>query len=283
MSNGRCGTQFLARQMGALADTEVVVHEAMSHEFGSRAVFRSKRAQFEHVGRVPAMQRHLIHIEHFTNQDRRYIHFGWQAFAWVNYFHARFPDRFAFIHLVRNPYHCAASHATHQRMVDNFTDPFARSSKIFGYDPKVACGDFAERSKAFNIFERQLFNWLEVTRYGLDCGAELPSFQGLYRFEDVCRPDGGDLDDLLTRLMGREVSAQAPEPFDRVHRASPWPLEFSVDPALKAQVDALAKELGYAQEALDAASDPEALRAKYSAPRYDELPCDPSVPVVVRK
>ena len=221
---------------------------------------------------------------HLANQLRngvRNVNCGWPAFAWLDYLAERYGDRFRFVHLVRNPYDNAASHATHQTMLPQSLNPMEKRCKLFGTDPHVKFRQFADRYDRFGTFERHLFHWLEVTTYAQE-HIETPGFQGLFRFEDIVAPDMADLNRLMSLLLGRDVVSPGVEPFDRVHRQSPWPLDFHIDPDLQQAVDALAIQLGYTPDALRQSRNPDRLRDTYSRKRFD-LPCDPRIPVIAPK
>jgi len=277
-SNGRCGTQFLARQLSMVADGEQIVHERMSLRLSSRTLFRNPEALYSHLGRSPDLQGFFVRLTNRVKNGERQVFCGWPAFAWLDYMMERFSGKFRFVHLVRNPYDNAASHCTHHAMSITNLSRMEKLCKVFGTDPKVKFSQFADRYNQFGPFERQLLHWLEVTSFIHEHSAA-PEFRGLFRFEDLVASDDTALNEMMSQIIGREVQASEAEPFDRVHKEIPWPLEFHVDPQLRAEVDALAKRLGYSQEVLDQAMNPERLQAIYCGKRFD-LPCDPSISVI---
>ena len=280
-SNGRCATQFLARQLSKVADRERVVHELHSEAMASRIVFRDPNALYPQLGRMPDLQRYFASVEYFIRNDVRCVNCGWPGYAWVDYLNERFQDAFNFVHLVRNPYDNAASHVTHHKMLPGRLSEVERLCKIFGTDPKVRHTDLVDGYDGFNSFERQLFHWLEVTTYLAEHDAD-PGFRGLYRFEDITAPDGNALSGLLSVVLGRTVDAPEGNPFDRVHAFNVQPTEFRVDPRLRDAVDTLAIRLGYSPEELDASRNAERLHATYSRKRFDQ-PCNPRIRVTVPK
>lgn len=280
-SNGRCGTQYIARQLSILAEDERVHHETMAVGMASRAVFRDPDERYRHIGKSPKIQRLLNQMEHVTQRLAcRYISCSWPSYAYVDYFDERFGAAFEFLHLVRNPYTNAASHSTHHPMLPPRIDPMQRAAKIFGTDPNIKFRQFAKRYEAFTTFERQLLHWLEQTAF-IQEQTSLQSYAGLFRFEDLFGDDLEAMNDVLSLIMGRPVAADGGEPFDRVHRSTITRAGYRIDPELEHEVDALARTLGYGQDALDAAKDGETLSETYARKRYD-LPCDPKIPVVIK-
>ncbi len=277
-SNGRCGTQFLARQLSLVARDERVVHEVFPVDMAARRVFRNPQAIYDHLGRTVKLQRYFIMIENTLARGKSFIYCGWPAYAWLEYLAERFGDAFRYVHLVRNPYDNAASHCTHMPLRTGRLNPLERSCRVFGTDPFVKYTQFAAICEGFNTFERHLLHWLEITSYALE-HADLPAFRGLIRFEDLVAAGDTALNALMSEILGRPVQSPDAAPFDRVHCQMPWAPDFQVHPQLRAEVDALALRLGYSQATLDQARDPDRLTQIYSGKRFD-LPCDPALPVI---
>ena len=280
-STGRCGTQFLARCLHDAGTGAFVIHERLGDQHCPRRVLRDPEARYAQLGRNVGLQRLYLQAENQLQRGHRFVTCDWHAFSWLDYYAERFGEAFRFLHLVRNPYDVAASHATHTPMDPGRLTPSDAACRVFATDPGVRNGQFAEAAPGFSIFERHLFHWLEVAGFIAE-QRSLPGFRGVLRFEDVMTPDRQPLAGALTRILGQKVDPSEAAPFDRVHRGSPWPLDFAVTPALADTVDALAERLGYSAAELEAARDPDRLAARYSAPRHDALPCDPSIPVIAR-
>ncbi len=281
VSNGRCGTQFLARRLAEHADTQNVIHERVGRELRSRHVLRDREARFRQIGREPLVQRLFLNIENTLRKGRDFIFFGWQAYGYVDYFQDRFGPQFRFMHLVRNPYLNAMSHGTHHPMIAPGLNAAQLAQKIFGGDPSVTYRELAKGYEQFNTLERQLFHWLEQTRF-LQEQNSLSGYRGVLRFEDLMNPEKEDLNAFAGDLLGHDVTLDNTAPFDRIHGPYRGVGGVGIAPELIKEVDALARTLGYSDVELEAARQPDALLAKYSTKRYD-LPLDPSLPVVKRK
>ncbi len=276
-SNGRCGTQFLARSLAEQLPEAVVIHERFGQHFAPREVFRDPTAMAHQVSQSGRLQGFLTDIEDVLASGQRFIFCGWPGFAWLDYFQDRYGAAFRFLHLTRNPYENAASHATHQPMQAEALSIIERRCKIFPGDPNTQFPAFAEMSGAFSLLDRHLYHWLELTADACD-HSDAPGYRGHARFEDVFG-DPAKMNAFLSQIAGRPVALDRVEPFDRVHRAAPWRLNLTVHPKLRLEVDRLARSLGYTQADLDAACDPASLAARYRQKRFD-LPCDPAIPVI---
>ncbi|MCP3970855.1 MAG: hypothetical protein GY717_11190 [Rhodobacteraceae bacterium] len=264
-----------------VAETEQIDHEPLPLQLASRQVFRNSDALHSHLGRMPELQRFFVRLENLLRTGNRHVNCGWPTFAWLEYMSKRYVGHFRFIHLVRNPYDCAASHATHQPMLAGKLSTMEKRCKLFGTDPNLKFKQFADRYDRFGTFERQLLHWLEVTTYFHE-HSNSPGYRGAIRFEDLVASDNSVLNGLMCNILGRQVQSQTPEPFDRVHRPFPWQVEFDVDPELREKVDALATRIGYSQQELDQSMNAERLQETYSARRFD-LPCDPRISVTADK
>jgi hypothetical protein len=262
MSTGRCSTQFLAKRLAGLDADILVEHEPLLAGYNPRAIFRKPAQTLRTLGGNVPLQRKLIQIEDRLAAGQSYVDTGWPTYAWLPYMADRFGAQFGFLHLVRNPFHTAASLLTHGL----FAKPgkgniFQNRAMVHGTDRGVFYAALAPDYPQFSAFEKNLFHWLEVNRFLADHHAT-PGFLGLVRYEDMFSGTPEVLTDTLSKLMNRPVTEVNVEPFDKVQRALSSELVLAHQPLFDAVME-MAQELGYAQDALLEASNVQALAASY--------------------
>jgi len=264
MSTGRCATQYLAHSLRDRAEDVVVEHEPIGARYRPRLGYRKPNKLHETLGRNLHIQRKFFEIEDHLAAGRRYVDVGWPTFAWLDYLESRFGDRFEFIHLVRNPFHVAASTLTHGAFAGR-EDMRTRTCFIRGTDRNVRHAEFAQAYDGFTPYEKALYSWLEINAHVQDAH-DKPGFRGLYRFEDLFSGNGGALDTIATTIMGRPVMGLTSEPYDKYSRRLKAGIELKNEDLHRTVVDR-AVALGYDRGEMESSLDVPELEALYMAQR----------------
>ncbi len=186
---------------------------------------------------------------------------GWPTYAWLPYLNNRFAGKFEFVHLVRNPFHTAASLLSHGQHVG---DSFVSKVVIFGSDPHLAYPEFRDSYAGFSPYERCLYHWLELNRFLLDYSG-LPSSRGVFRFEDLYQSEDSKLQELASVILNRPVASLSSVAVDRAHRALVEPIQIDNQSLIRAVLD-LSIQLGYDEDELQ-----ETLNISAIAKRYGSL------------
>ena len=150
--------------MGPLAKGCHFSHEPWPRAFQSRRAFRDPAAVKAILAEDKNPYQYLTQRAQKLGQGQSSYMIGWPCFAWPPHFQECFGNAFRFVHLVRNPYVNAASHATHFLINDiPPIHPFDAATKIRAHDPNVAFPGFRQEYAEFGTSECQLVHWLEVT------------------------------------------------------------------------------------------------------------------------
>ncbi len=198
LSTGRCGTQWLARNLGAsYPDCAVVEHEPLHDAYRSSELLvhrdlagaRSAAVIREHVSKIDAVL-----------ESRMYIECGWPSWGALPYLARHFVGRIAIVHLTRHPIPTACSlvtHGTYQPPVIPGLHP--EKIPLSPFDAGVTLPEYREIWDTLDPFQRCLYFWTELHRFGLDLetglGTEFATPWLRLRYEDMMTPDG------LTRLL----------------------------------------------------------------------------------
>ncbi len=174
LSTGRCGTQWLAENLGGLySEDAVVTHEPLGARYVPRAHFRRyDQQEHEHPAEVRA---HLDWVEE-VSRDKLYIETGWPLFATLPIFFARFGERVRIVHLVRHLVPTAVSHMVHQCYFgsprrDEYTALATLDPSLPG---TIQREEFARWSR-LSPFEKCLFWCTEVHLYARELRDRFPA------------------------------------------------------------------------------------------------------------
>ncbi|PZX15791.1 hypothetical protein LX81_02424 [Palleronia aestuarii] len=262
LSTGRTSTQSLAAMLAAARPDAVVEHEPLHAEHHSRDVFRRPERFAARLDRTPAIEAKFAEIEAHLAAGRSYIDTGWPVYAWLPYLAKRLGPAFRFAHLVRNPYSVAASFLTHGFFAYDVPRGFQLKAAIHAGDPALAHPELAAEAERFTPYEHNLFHWLELNAFALECHA-LPGFAGLFRYETLYEGEVPALPALLESLGGPAARAAPPLHVDRHRQPLERGLRLRSAPLDRAVRD-LAERLGYDPAGLARLADPEALSRNYS-------------------
>ncbi len=267
LSTGRCGTQWLAATLEALAGENLVVrHEPIGAAYAPRRHFRCYANPAE-VLAEPAVAAHLDWVD---TLERPYVETGWPLFAALPLMAKRWPGRLRVLHLTRHPVATALSHLAHSSYAgSDRDDPYTRLATLGPTDPRVFQAGDAGGWEALSPYERCLFWWTEVARYGLEFPGRYPHIPFLrLRSEEMLAGRRAALQ-ALVRFVGlpwdERWIAAAGRPVDRWHHQSDREFEPLAVHRHPATVEA-AQALGYDLSALDVA----ALRRRYVGPPHSQ-------------
>jgi hypothetical protein len=260
LSTGRCGTQWLTAGLRQLHPEVTAEHEPIGPLYKPRRYFRrygDPSAPLE----VPEVARHVGRLAH---ESRTYVETGWPLFAALPLLADRFSDRLRVVHLTRHPVPSALSHLAHSSYAGSpRDDAYTRLATLGPTDPGVVQVGYDTRWSGLSPYEKCLFWWTEVHRYGLEAVGRLDGIPFLrLRAEDVLGGRRTTLERLLAfmELPWRDGWVEhAGRLVDRWHHRTDTP----VDPTLVLShplAVQTASRLGYDAAQFDRA----ALAARYS-------------------
>lgn len=267
LSTGRTSTQSLAATVKAAMPEAIIEHEGLGADYFSRRVFRRPRRFEPILNQHVSIQQKFEQIESYLVAGKTYVDVGWPVYAWIPYLAKRFGDRLSFVHLVRNPFHVAASLTTHGLFVPESREgrKFEKRSMIHPGDPNIFFRSAAEQSAGFSPFERNLFHWAELNRFALE-QHHTTGFSGFYRFEDVYKNGSSELEGLLRSMCGRDISRTDYIRTDSFHKSKTLGLS-RVDETLLSAVYEVATQLGYSEDELNDSLDLQEIESRYANPR----------------
>lgn len=166
LSTGRCGTQWLVKQLTAIyGDLVTVRHEPIFLHYQPKSML-----EHQDPGRLPDASRFLDHVERIESAlaVRPYVECGWPCYGAIPYLTQRFEGRVRIVHLMRHPVDTARSLVTHrwyQRppMVKEIAD----QGELSPFDRGTLFHDYRTRWATLSSYEKCLYFWAEVNGLGL--------------------------------------------------------------------------------------------------------------------
>ena len=221
LSTGRCGTQWLATNLGDVyRDRARVTHEPIGPAYRCREFFRAYD-RVDDMAQVPEISRHLQHVENALDRTT-YIETGWPLFSAIPLFVERFGDVLRIVHLTRHPVPTAISHMAHKT--------YGGSPRVDGYTQLAALDAFCPGVKrrctrdqwdGLTAYEKTLFWWTEVHDYAEEVGKRYPEVpMHRVKAEDVLDGDDDALRGLCAFLglpLRPELSARTAKRVDLWH------------------------------------------------------------------
>ncbi|MBD3625409.1 MAG: sulfotransferase domain-containing protein [Rhodobacteraceae bacterium] len=265
VTTARSGTQWLHQTLSSCyADKVHAEHEPLGYLYDPRHCLRNPDG-LARLAEQPRLQAHFDDIDQVLESGKSYVELGFPAFAMAPLLRQRFGDRLRLLQLVRNPARVAASLVTHHWYTPGLRQDIRDSIALTPGDPGVTLGAYADRWDRMSPFEKGLFYWYEVHRFGLE--QERLSPAGQYhraRFEDLLKSPEA-LKGLLAflDLPPRDAAEAAPQrKIDRFHHKTAQAIDFK---AIRRhpEIIALAEELGYRIRS----SDLKALAQRYQKGR----------------
>jgi hypothetical protein len=270
LSTGRCGTQWLSKNLAAhYGDLLAVVHEPHHREYLPRRLLGiADPRQWPTIrlidGHIAAIERELA--------ARSYVECGWPCYGALPYFAKRFAGRMRVVHLVRHPVPSAASMVTHLYYHDR-PDGLTEKALLTPTDAGAALPDYAGRWAGLSRFEKCLYFWGEITLLGLRWERELGVPWLRLRSENLFGGDGLDrLLDFLGVPRRPPIYAERNTQFDAYVMGTRVRLEAEAQSiGDHPRIVELARQLGYDPLAVDA----QRLKARYE---FDPGPGVPGGP-----
>jgi hypothetical protein len=189
LSTGRCGTQWLAKHLGATySDLATVEHEPLFEDYRSRELLvRADLAGARSESRIRA---HADHIDEILG-DRTYVECGWPCWGALPFLAERLAGRVSIVHLTRHPVPTACSWVANGMYRSSMIpDLHPERVPVSPFDPGVSLPEYREIWELLDPFQRSLYFWAEVHRFGLSCETSLGVPWLRVRYEDVLSPDG---------------------------------------------------------------------------------------------
>ena len=194
LSTGRCGTQWLATNLGDIyADAATVVHEPIGPAYRCREFFRAYD-RLDDMAAVAEIAQHLDEVE-LVLRSRMYVETGWPLFSAIPLFERWFGSRLRVVHLTRHPVPTAISHMAHKTYggsprIDGYTQLAALDATC----PGVFHPELGAQWHDLTPYEKTLFWWTEVHLYAEELQDRYPDLPlHRVRAEDVLRGDEGAL------------------------------------------------------------------------------------------
>jgi hypothetical protein len=180
LTTGRCGTQWLARNLARVYAAEAVVtHEPLGPYYRPRDLFRREAPP------PVVVADHLDRIGEVA-QDRTYIETGWPLFAAIPSFATRFKT-LKIVHLTRHLVPTTVSHMVHQCYYGSPRDD--DYTRLAALDPSIETVFQCEPAEAWerrSPFEKCLFWCTEVHLYARELQETRPDLpMHRVRAEDI--------------------------------------------------------------------------------------------------
>jgi hypothetical protein len=254
VTTARSGTQWLTRRLNRHFDDLLEArHEPVGYLYRPRDTLRDEGA-LRALRAEPAVTAHFDYI-HGILAERAYVEVGFPAYALAPLLRAEFGEALRLVQLTRHPVKVAASLVTHGWYCEGGREDIARAVAPVPADPGVTLKDYAARWPAMTPFEKSLFYWYEVHRYGMEVEASSPPGQfARFRFEDLTATPAAR--DRLRDVLGLPARTGWTEAEPRRDDRFQGKTGEAIDPAAitrHPQILALAGELGYAPGDIDAA------------------------------
>ncbi len=230
LSTGRCGTQWLATNLGDLyRDRAVVTHEPIGPAYRCRAFFRAYDRTAD-MAAVPEVGRHLAGIEQIR-KGATYIETGWPLFSAIPLFVERFGSALRIVHLTRHPVPTAISHMAHKTYGGSpRIDGYTQLAALDVFCPGVMSTSLRTRWHELTSYEKTLFWWTEVHRYADEVRERYPAVpMHRVRAEDILAGDETALGSLCAfgglpyrPALAARTAARVDEWHHRTHTEFDW-------------------------------------------------------------
>ena len=185
LSTGRCGTQWLAENLGAAYGDDVrVTHEPLHDGYHSRRMLGCHTPSDLGAEHARPILDHVEDIER-TLEARPYIECGHPCWSTLPYLVERLGDRAQVVHLTRHPVPTAFSWLTMSAYLPPFLPHLREKVLLSPFDEGVIHVEYRDRWTSMSAFEKCLFYWAEV--HGLALRLEAEARVGWLRvsFEDL--------------------------------------------------------------------------------------------------
>ena len=261
LSTGRCGTQWLAKNLHeAYGNRLAVAHEPLFIHYSPRQLLGVKDPAL--CEDAPLIFKHFNRIEDVLNTVP-YIECGWENYGALRYLVERFRGHIRIVHLTRHPMQSASSMVTHHYYTAQrqLMDELNEKALLTPFDDGMSFPEYRNQWETMSPLGKCLYFWLEVHSLGLRLQDEL----GVpwLRLQSEKLLDGDALPQLLEFLElphSEKILDARNEWFDRFPLKVSTPLD-PLEVQHHPQVIKLAKDLGY--DALNV--DAQKIKARYEA------------------
>lgn len=259
LSTGRCGTQSLTKAISqSLQGRAIVTHEPIRELYKPRLTLG--RFNPAKNGNLAEANMHFRQVLATVMNGTEYVETGWPAFTWFEKFSKELGDRWRYVHLVRNPVHVAASFVTHGYYQENRSDRFPEFAILQPTDAGVIYPEIAAGWRKLSVFDKCLYQWLEINAKAAAYAARGIKPAALVRFEELFSTTS--VRDSLFDVLDWPRPAAPMAHFDAFHFETTLPLK-PTSATLWTKVKELAATLGY-----DSATVEESVeKLQYNKPR----------------
>ncbi len=174
LSTGRCGTQWLATNLGQVyADCAVVTHEPIGPAYRCREFFRA----YKRLDEMAAVREIGAHLEwvNATVARTSYIETGWPVFSAIPLFVQRVAAPIRIVHLTRHPVPTAISHMVHKTYGGSpRVDGYTQLAALDAFCPGVIRTQARRQWESWTPYDKTLFWWTEVHLYAEELSERYP-------------------------------------------------------------------------------------------------------------
>lgn len=261
LSTGRCGTQWLASAVAAVAgECMRVEHEPLHDRYAARRMLGVRNPAELGENTAAPILAHAAAIERELAQ-RGYFETGhpcWSSLPWLS---RRLAGRLRIVHLVRHPVPTACSWLSHGAFVPPLLPHLRPKEFITPTDAGVSFPEYRDVWPELKPMEKALVYWAEVNAFALRQERELGVPWLRIHYEDMFDPASNALTQLVKFIglpAGAEENIARGEHVDRYcYRLADWPEPERV--VRHPRVVEIADRLGYHA----AEFSPEALVARF--------------------
>ncbi len=269
VTTARSGTQWLAQALVAnCPDGARIEHEPVGYLYAPRKTLRDPEA-LRALPVDPRIEDHFASVSRTLAGGRPYVETGFPAFALYPLLKERFGEALRIVHLVREPVRVAASLTTHGWYVPGRRSDIEESVALTPSDGGFTLTNYAGAWRDMPPFEKCLFFWYEVHRYGLELEETIaPDRFARFRLRDLTT-DPGEMSRLLhfTGLSVRsDLRKMQDKKVDRYSAKSSERIDWKAIGKYP-EILALAERFGYSLDELD----PRTLASRYQRSRLRAL------------
>lgn len=253
VTTARSGTQWLGNTLGNLFPESMhVEHEPLGYLYQPSQTLRNAAAQRK-LCTDPRIRAHFDGIHRALDSGRSYAEVGFPAFAMAPALRREFGSQLRIVQLTRNPINVAASLVTHGWYVRNRRPDLQGTVALTPESSGITLKDYSVCWKRMSAFEKALFYWYEVHRFGVELEATSRSGSfARFRFEQL-----KDEPSEFARLLDFMGMPARPLPERRRREKVDAFVHRTVEPinpehaARHPRIMNLARNLGYAPEDCD--------------------------------
>ena len=200
VTTARSGTQWTGNTLGRLfPDALRAEHEPLGYLYRPSSTLRNAVALRECCA-DPRIRAHFDGIHRTLDSGKSYVEVGFPAFAMEPALRREFGDRLRIVQLTRNPINVAASLVTHGWYVRNKRSDLQGTVALTPGSTGIILKDYGTRWNRMSAFEKGLFYWYEVHRFGVELEATSRSETfARFQFEQL-RADPSEFARLLAFL-----------------------------------------------------------------------------------